>query len=144
MCKNCIINFILKFSPYMCVIVLQQHCYKSHYHSIYYCVFCCSRFTKPQTFADCIGNELPLGWEEAYDKHVGAYYINHVNRKYSLCFCYLVGKVQFRFENAMDLWYGKLSYSRFRLAYLCVITLACARLRVISRSILSAKTYNID
>lgn len=40
------------------------------------------RFTKPQTFADCIGNELPLGWEEAYDKHVGAYYINHVNREY--------------------------------------------------------------
>ena len=41
------------------------------------------RFTKPQTFADCIGNELPLGWEEAYDKHVGAYYINHVNREYT-------------------------------------------------------------
>ncbi|KAL2734123.1 protein kibra isoform X2 [Vespula squamosa] len=39
-----------------------------------------NRFTKPQTFADCIGNELPLGWEEAYDKHVGAYYINHVNQ----------------------------------------------------------------
>ncbi|XP_011503552.1 PREDICTED: protein kibra [Ceratosolen solmsi marchali] len=38
------------------------------------------RFTKPQTFADCIGNELPLGWEEAYDKHVGVYYINHVNQ----------------------------------------------------------------
>ncbi|KAL0116550.1 hypothetical protein PUN28_009893 [Cardiocondyla obscurior] len=38
------------------------------------------RFTKPQTFADCIGNELPLGWEEAYDKYVGAYYINHVNQ----------------------------------------------------------------
>lgn len=44
--------------------------------------FSCCRFTKPQTFADCIGNELPLGWEEAYDKHVGAYYINHVNRKF--------------------------------------------------------------
>ncbi|XP_036141940.1 protein kibra [Monomorium pharaonis] len=41
---------------------------------------CCCRFTKPQTFADCIGNELPLGWEEAYDKHVGCYYINHVNQ----------------------------------------------------------------
>ncbi|XP_071572617.1 protein kibra [Temnothorax nylanderi] len=36
------------------------------------------RFTKPQSFADCIGNELPIGWEEAYDKHVGAYYINHM------------------------------------------------------------------
>ncbi|KAL7300387.1 hypothetical protein TKK_0007008 [Trichogramma kaykai] len=37
-------------------------------------------YTKPQTFADCIGNELPLGWEEACDKHVGVYYINHVNQ----------------------------------------------------------------
>ncbi|XP_974791.2 protein kibra isoform X1 [Tribolium castaneum] len=35
------------------------------------------RFTKPQTFADCIGNELPLGWEEAYDGQIGPYYINH-------------------------------------------------------------------
>lgn len=42
----------------------------------------CSRYTKPQTFADCIGNELPLGWEEAYDPQVGPYYINHVNREY--------------------------------------------------------------
>jgi hypothetical protein len=42
------------------------------------------RFTKPQTFADCIGNELPLGWEEAYDPQIGSYYINHVNREYSL------------------------------------------------------------
>ncbi|EEB17221.1 myosin-2 heavy chain, non muscle, putative [Pediculus humanus corporis] len=38
------------------------------------------RFTKPQTFADCIGNELPLGWEEAYDAQIGVYYINHVNQ----------------------------------------------------------------
>ncbi|KAK7874477.1 hypothetical protein R5R35_001564 [Gryllus longicercus] len=38
------------------------------------------RFTKPQTFADCIGNELPLGWEEAYDPNIGSYYINHVNQ----------------------------------------------------------------
>ncbi|XP_022903657.2 protein kibra isoform X1 [Onthophagus taurus] len=37
------------------------------------------RFTKPQTFADCIGNELPVGWEEAYDGQIGHYYINHVN-----------------------------------------------------------------
>lgn len=48
----------------------------------FFCFNC--RFTKPQTFADCIGNELPLGWEEAYDKHVGAYYINHVNREYHI------------------------------------------------------------
>lgn len=42
------------------------------------------RYTKPQTFADCIGNELPLGWEEGYDGQIGPYYINHVNRKYKL------------------------------------------------------------
>lgn len=44
--------------------------------------FCCCRYTKPQSFADCTGNELPLGWEEAFDPQVGPYYINHVNRKY--------------------------------------------------------------
>ncbi|XP_050682758.1 protein kibra isoform X2 [Leptidea sinapis] len=38
------------------------------------------RYTKPQTFADCIGNELPLGWEEEYDPQIGPYYINHVNQ----------------------------------------------------------------
>uniref|UniRef100_H3B7A0 WW and C2 domain containing 1 n=1 Tax=Latimeria chalumnae TaxID=7897 RepID=H3B7A0_LATCH len=35
------------------------------------------RYTKPLTFADCIGDELPLGWEEAYDPQVGVYYIDH-------------------------------------------------------------------
>ncbi|KPI98229.1 Protein kibra [Papilio xuthus] len=39
-----------------------------------------SRYTKPQSFADCIGNELPLGWEEAYDPQIGPYYINHLNQ----------------------------------------------------------------
>ncbi|XP_050526641.1 protein kibra isoform X1 [Daktulosphaira vitifoliae] len=38
------------------------------------------RFTKPQSFADCIGNELPLGWEEAIDPVIGVYYINHFNQ----------------------------------------------------------------
>ncbi|KAF5305933.1 hypothetical protein FQR65_LT07544 [Abscondita terminalis] len=36
------------------------------------------RFTKPQTFADCVGNELPIGWEEAYDGQIGPYFINHM------------------------------------------------------------------
>ncbi|KAJ6637075.1 Protein kibra, partial [Pseudolycoriella hygida] len=36
------------------------------------------RYTKPQTFADCVGDELPLGWEESYDHVIGRYYINHV------------------------------------------------------------------
>ncbi|ELT89303.1 hypothetical protein CAPTEDRAFT_225766 [Capitella teleta] len=36
------------------------------------------RFTKPHTFADCVGDELPYGWEHAMDAHVGSYYINHL------------------------------------------------------------------
>ncbi|KAK3922478.1 Protein kibra [Frankliniella fusca] len=39
------------------------------------------RITKPQTFADCIGNELPLGWEESYDNQIGVYYINHAKKE---------------------------------------------------------------
>ncbi|XP_053657614.1 protein kibra [Anopheles marshallii] len=35
------------------------------------------KHTKPETFADCIGNELPFGWEESYDPQIGTYYINH-------------------------------------------------------------------
>ena len=45
-------------------------------------MFCFSRLIKPQSFADCVGDELPLGWEEVYDPNVGVYYINHINRKY--------------------------------------------------------------
>ena len=37
------------------------------------------RYTKPQTFADCVGDELPVGWDECYDPKVGIYYINHNN-----------------------------------------------------------------
>ncbi|KAF4531755.1 hypothetical protein B566_EDAN014495, partial [Ephemera danica] len=37
-------------------------------------------YTKPQNFSDCIGNELPLGWEEAYDQQIGVYYINHISQ----------------------------------------------------------------
>ncbi|RXM32365.1 Protein KIBRA [Acipenser ruthenus] len=33
--------------------------------------------TKPLSFADCIGDELPVGWEEAYDPQVGSYYVDH-------------------------------------------------------------------
>ena len=45
---------------------------------------CCCRLIKPQTFADCVGNELPVGWEESYDGQVGLFYINHISRKHSL------------------------------------------------------------
>lgn len=44
-------------------------------------IFSYFRYTKPQTFADCVGDELPLGWEESYDHVIGRYYINHVIRK---------------------------------------------------------------
>ena len=40
------------------------------------------RFTKPATFADCVGDELPYGWEQSYNSVVGMYYINHLTRKY--------------------------------------------------------------
>lgn len=39
-----------------------------------------SRYTKPQNFADCIGDELPLGWEEAYDPVIGPYFISHITQ----------------------------------------------------------------
>ncbi|KAG9348914.1 hypothetical protein JZ751_029231, partial [Albula glossodonta] len=38
------------------------------------------RITKPLTFADCVGDELPLGWEVVYDQQVGVYYIDHINK----------------------------------------------------------------
>lgn len=49
-----------------------------------------ARYTKPLTFADCISDELPLGWEEAYDPQVGDYFIDHNTSKFltvlpSLC-----------------------------------------------------------
>lgn len=42
-----------------------------------------ARYTKPLTFADCISDELPLGWEEAYDPQVGDYFIDHNTSKFS-------------------------------------------------------------
>ncbi|XP_043928509.1 protein WWC3 isoform X2 [Protopterus annectens] len=39
------------------------------------------RVTKPLTFADCVGDELPLGWEVVYDQQIGGvYYIDHINQ----------------------------------------------------------------
>jgi len=46
-----------------------------------------SRLFKPATFADCLANELPLGWEVAYHPHIGTYYINHVNSKHTSTSC---------------------------------------------------------
>ncbi|GFR66721.1 protein kibra [Elysia marginata] len=42
------------------------------------------RFTKPQSFADCVGDELPLGWEEIYDPNIGVYYIDHLSQSNQL------------------------------------------------------------
>lgn len=47
-------------------------------------LFPCCRLTKPLSFADCVGDELPWGWEAAYDPQIGVYYIDHINRKYFL------------------------------------------------------------
>lgn len=40
--------------------------------------------TKPATVADCVGNELPYGWEVACAPKVGVYFIDHINRKNQL------------------------------------------------------------
>ncbi|MGH0145792.1 UNVERIFIED_CONTAM: hypothetical protein FKN15_006324 [Acipenser sinensis] len=45
-----------------------------------YCLFSLSRLTKPLSFADCVGDELPWGWEAAYDPQIGIYYMDHTNR----------------------------------------------------------------
>lgn len=34
--------------------------------------------------ADCIGDELPYGWEVAYSPTIGVYYIDHLNRRNQL------------------------------------------------------------
>uniref|UniRef100_A0A674JA15 WW domain-containing protein n=1 Tax=Terrapene triunguis TaxID=2587831 RepID=A0A674JA15_9SAUR len=34
----------------------------------------------PLTFADCVGDELPLGWETVYDQQIGIYYMDHINQ----------------------------------------------------------------
>ncbi|NWH81063.1 WWC2 protein, partial [Piaya cayana] len=38
------------------------------------------RLTKPLSFADCVGDEFPWGWEAAYDPQIGVYYIDHINQ----------------------------------------------------------------
>lgn len=52
-------------------------CFKKN--KLNFCLFS-FRYTKPETFADCIGNELPIGWEESYDPQIGLFYINHNNQ----------------------------------------------------------------
>ena len=37
--------------------------------------------TKPADFTECVGDELPVGWEQAYDYQRGIYYVDHINSK---------------------------------------------------------------
>uniref|UniRef100_A0A2K5ZIP7 WW and C2 domain containing 2 n=1 Tax=Mandrillus leucophaeus TaxID=9568 RepID=A0A2K5ZIP7_MANLE len=32
------------------------------------------------SFADCVGDELPWGWEAGFDPQIGVYYIDHINK----------------------------------------------------------------
>uniref|UniRef100_A0A2K6CAJ9 WW and C2 domain containing 2 n=1 Tax=Macaca nemestrina TaxID=9545 RepID=A0A2K6CAJ9_MACNE len=43
-------------------------------------VLVCCRLTKPLSFADCVGDELPWGWEAGFDPQIGVYYIDHINK----------------------------------------------------------------
>lgn len=49
-------------------------------HSVFNLV--CCRLTKPLSFADCVGDELPWGWEAGFDPQIGVYYIDHINSKF--------------------------------------------------------------
>ena len=50
-----------------------------------------SSLTKPADFTECVGDELPVGWEQAYDYHRGGiYYVDHRNRKWSSIYSYTV------------------------------------------------------
>lgn len=46
-------------------------------------ILVCYRLTKPLSFADCVGDELPWGWEAGFDPQIGVYYIDHINSKFS-------------------------------------------------------------
>ncbi|TRY58464.1 hypothetical protein DNTS_002078 [Danionella cerebrum] len=54
--------------------------YITHIFDLGWTLICSCRITKPLTFADCVGDELPLGWEVVYDQQVGVYYIDHINK----------------------------------------------------------------
>ena len=34
-------------------------------------------FTKKASFEECVGEELPFGWEKSHDEAVGVYFIDH-------------------------------------------------------------------
>lgn len=78
--------FLYEWTPYV-VYILVTICTSLTFH-----VFLCTdtvcfslslslRLTKPLSFADCVGDELPWGWEASYDPQIGIYYIDHINSK---------------------------------------------------------------
>lgn len=42
------------------------------------------KLTKPTNVADCVGDELPYGWEVACAPKVGVYFIDHINHRNQL------------------------------------------------------------
>ena len=50
----------------------------SYKEDIYLFILCIFRGVKPESFADCSGDELPYGWEQSYSERVGIYFINHI------------------------------------------------------------------
>ena len=56
--------------------------------------------TKPADFTECVGDELPVGWEQAYDYHRGGiYYVDHVNRKYQVSMQVLERNFERKYHN---------------------------------------------
>ena len=47
-----------------------------------YDFFAFCSLTKPADFTECVGDELPIGWEQAYDYQRGIYYVDHINSEY--------------------------------------------------------------
>lgn len=57
------------------VILSVVHC------GLFSCIF---SLTKPTSFADCLGDELPYGWEQVCDQKIGTYFVNHLTRKFCM------------------------------------------------------------
>ena len=49
---------------------------------MYMIFFAFCSLTKPADFTECVGDELPIGWEQAYDYQRGIYYVDHINSEY--------------------------------------------------------------
>ena len=68
--------------------------------------------TKPQSFADCVGDELPVGWEQVLDINRGVYYVNHIESKLFQIFVCRIRKLfllilQKKFKSRIRGWSGE-------------------------------------